>query len=203
MTGPAGSNSAPTSGFTGSLQFPRLFWFVGFAAVLFSVVSVWYSFGAGLRSQSNRLRASVAKVTASRRVRLGLDMAVVAIGLIWVSWLSPDDTWKGGVCIEIGFGFAVMELLVYLFGRWSLRVARLAAYAVVAVYGALAWMHNSVSRYLNSIGAVPHDRPLAGPCCGPLLSCACLKRCSSAWPSSASWYRPGLCAGRARWAALS
>ena len=53
-----------------------------------------------------------------------------------------------------------MELLVYLFGRWSLRVTRLAAYAVVAVYGALAWMHNSVSRYLNSIGAVPHDRSL-------------------------------------------
>jgi branched-chain amino acid transport system permease protein len=160
MTGPAGSNSAPTSGFTGSLQFPRLFWFVGFAAVLFSVVSVWYSFGAGLRSQTNRLRASVAKLTASRRVRLGLDMAVVVFGLIWVSWISPDDTWKGGVCIEMGFGFAVMELLVYLFGRWSLRVARVAAYAVVALYGALAWMHNSVSRYLNSIGAVPHDRPL-------------------------------------------
>jgi branched-chain amino acid transport system permease protein len=160
MTGPAGSNSAPTSGFTGSLQFPRLFWFVGFAAVLFSVVSVWYSFGAGLRSQANRLRASVAKLTASRRVRLGLDVAVVVLGLIWVSWISPDDTWKGGVCIEMGCGFAVMELLVYLFGRWSLRVARLVAYAVVAVYGALAWMHNSVSRYLNSIGAVPHDRPL-------------------------------------------
>jgi len=73
MTGPAGTNAAPTSGFTGSLQFPRLFWFVGFAAVLFVVVSTWQSFGARLKSRTNRLRASVAKVTASPRVRLGLD----------------------------------------------------------------------------------------------------------------------------------
>ena len=29
MTGPAGTNTAPTSGFTGSLGFPRLFWFLG------------------------------------------------------------------------------------------------------------------------------------------------------------------------------
>ena len=93
-------------------------------------------------------------------MRLGLDLAVVAFGFIWVSWISPHDTWKGGVCIEIGVAFAVMELLVYLFGRWSLRVTRLAGYAVVAVYGVLAWMHNPVSRYLNSIGAVPHDRSL-------------------------------------------
>ena len=97
-------------------------------------------------------------MTASLRVRLGLDLAVVAFGVIWVSWISPHDTWKGGVCIEIGVAFMVMELLVYLFGRWSLRVTRLASYAVVAVYGVLTWMHNPVSRYLNSISAVPHDR---------------------------------------------
>jgi branched-chain amino acid transport system permease protein len=160
MTGPAGTNTAPTSGFTGSLQFPRLFWFAGFAAVLFAAVSIWQSFGALLKSRANRLRASVAKLTASPRARLGLDLAVVAFGFIWVSWISPSDTWKGGVCIEIGCGFAVMELVVYLFERWSLRVARLAAYAVVALYGMLAWMNNPVSKYLNSIGAVPHDRAL-------------------------------------------
>ena len=39
-----------------------------------------------------------------------------------------------------------------------MRLARLAGYAFVAIYGALAWMHNSVSEYLNRIGVVPHDR---------------------------------------------
>ncbi len=160
MTGPAGSNSAPTSGFTGALQFPRMFWFVGFAAVLFSVVSVWQTFGAALRTWANHLRSSVSGLTALGRARLSLDAAVVAFGFVWVSWISPDDTWKGGVCIEIGLGFAVMELLVYLFEQRALRVTRLAAYALMAGYGVLAWMHNSVSKYLNDIGAVPHDRSL-------------------------------------------
>jgi branched-chain amino acid transport system permease protein len=77
-----------------------------------------------------------------------------------VSWISPHDTWKGGVCVEIGFAFAAMEVLVYLFESRSIRVARLFGYALVAVYGALAWMHNPVSKYLNSIQAVPHDRTL-------------------------------------------
>ena len=51
-----------------------------------------------------------------------------------------------------------MELVVYLYETRSLRLARLAGYAFVAIYGALAWMHNSVSEYLNRIGVVPHDR---------------------------------------------
>ena len=160
MTGPAGSNAAPTSGFTTSLAFPRLFWFIGFAAVLFTVISIWRSFGLVMSARAGRARSRVRQVTAPRRVRLGLDVAVVAFGLIWVSFISPHDTWKGGVCIQIGCGFAAMELLVYLFERRSLRLARLAGYAVLALYGALAWMVNTVSKYLNSIGAVPHDRSL-------------------------------------------
>jgi len=94
------------------------------------------------------------------RTRLILDGAVVAFGVVWVSWISPRDTWKGGVCTQIGVALVAMEMVVYL-SKWrSLRVARPAGYAVVALYGALSWSHNPVSAYLNSIGAVPHDRTL-------------------------------------------
>src|SRR5271155_5345117 len=55
MTGPAGSNTAPTSGFTGSLGFPRLFWFLGLAVVLFVVVSAWRGSSAAARAAANRL----------------------------------------------------------------------------------------------------------------------------------------------------
>ena len=55
-------------------------------------------------------------------------MAIVAFGFVWVSWISPGDTWKGGVCIQIGCALAAMELVVYLFESRSLRVARLAGY---------------------------------------------------------------------------
>ena len=93
-------------------------------------------------------------------MRLALDVAIVAFGLIWVSWIAPHDTWKGGVCIEIGFAFAAMELVVYLFQSQAMRIARLGGYALFALYGVLAWMHNPVSKYLNTIGAVPHSRTL-------------------------------------------
>lgn len=160
MTGPEGSNTEPTSGFTGALQFPRLFWFLGYFAALFAVVSIWHSFGGVITARVNRLRSSIFKVLATRRVRVALDLVIVAFGFAWVSWISPNDTWKGGVCIQAGCAFAAMELVVYLFERWSLRAARPGVYAFVALYGVLAWMHNPVSKYLNAIGAVPHDRPL-------------------------------------------
>jgi branched-chain amino acid transport system permease protein len=160
MTGPPGSNSAPTSGFTGSLQFPRVFWFLGFGVIVFAIVSIWYSAGPAATSRLHRLRSSILQMTAQRKVRLALDLAIIVFGFIWVSWISPHDTWKGGVCIEIGSAFAAMELVVYVFESRSLRVARPAGYALVAVYGVLAWMHNPVSKYLNTIGAVPHDRTL-------------------------------------------
>jgi branched-chain amino acid transport system permease protein len=158
MTGPPGSNAAPTSGITGSLAFPRVLWFLGLGVVMFAVVSIWKFFGVTVRSRANRLRSSVVTVMTRRWVRLACDVAIIAFGFVWVTWIAPHDTWKGGICIQIGCAFAAMELVVYLYEKESLRLARLAGYAFVAIYGALAWMHNSVSEYLNRIGVVPHDR---------------------------------------------
>ncbi|MGD0874560.1 MAG: branched-chain amino acid ABC transporter permease [Acidimicrobiales bacterium] len=160
VTGPPGTNAAPTSGFTGSLQFPRLFWFLGAGGVIFAVVSISQGFGGPTTSAVSRVRSEIVRVTAQRTMRLALYAAIVAIGFIWVSWISPKDTWKPGVCIEVGCAFAAMELVVYLFESQSLRIARLGGYALLALYGVLAWMHNPVSKYLNTIGAVPHSRTL-------------------------------------------
>ncbi|MGA3351867.1 MAG: branched-chain amino acid ABC transporter permease [Acidimicrobiales bacterium] len=160
MTGPPGTNAAPTSGFTGALQFPRLFWFLGAGAVIFALITLSQTMGTAASAWANRARTYLRSLTARRLVRLALDLVVVLAGFVWVSWISPKDTWKGGLCLEIGFAFAAMELVVYLFESRSLRTARLGGYALVAVYGALAWMHNPVSKYLNSIQAVPHDRTL-------------------------------------------
>ena len=83
----------------------------------------------------------------------------------WSAWsgcgsITPGDTWKGGVCIQVGCALAAMEMVVYLSKRWSMHVARPVGYAVFALYGLLSWSHNTVSAYLSSIGAVPHDRTL-------------------------------------------
>jgi branched-chain amino acid transport system permease protein len=160
MTGPDGTNSAPTSGFTGSLQFPRLFWFLGIGLALFAASETWQSFGGRLKARARQSRDSVVAATAKRWVRLCAAAASVAAGFIWVSWISPSDTWKGGVCIQVGCALAAAELVISVFQSRSLRAARPCGYAFLALYGALAWMHNSVSSYLNSIGAVPHARSL-------------------------------------------
>jgi branched-chain amino acid transport system permease protein len=159
MTGPAGTNTAPTSGFTGSLGFPRLFWFLGYAAGLFVVFSLWRTYKASARAAAHRIRAALLGLTVP--ARLLLDGAVVVVGLVWVWFITPGSTWKGGICIQVGYALAAMEVVVYV-SKWrSLRVARVAGYAVVAIYGLLSWFYNPVTKYLNSIGAVPHDRSLA------------------------------------------
>ena len=160
MTGPEGTNSAPTSGFTGSLQSPRVFYFLGIGLLLFAAVSVWQSYAAAMTALARSFGDRVMAAIAQRWVRLCAAAAAVAAGFAWVSWISPGDTWKGGVCIQVGVVLAAMEPVVYLFQTRSLRAARIGCYTFLACYGALAWMQNRVSRYLGSIGAVPHDRTL-------------------------------------------
>ena len=59
MTGPPGTNAAPTSGFTGALKFPRLFWFLGAAALVFAIITASETFGPSARVWVHRTRASV------------------------------------------------------------------------------------------------------------------------------------------------
>jgi len=160
MTGPEGTFTAPASGFTGSLQFPRLFWFLGLGLLLSATVWAWQSFGTQLIALARRDRELALAATSRRWVRLSAAAATVAAGFAWVSWISPSDTWKGGVCIQVGCLLAVIELVFYVLRSRSLRAARLCAYGFLACYGALAWVHDRVSRYLNSIGVVTHARPL-------------------------------------------
>ena len=137
MTGPAGTNTAPTSGFTGALGFPRVFWFLGYALGLFIFVSMWRTRREAAKAAARQARASILELTV--RTRLLLDAVVVAVGLVWVWFITPSSTWKGGICIQVGFALAAMEMVVYL-SKWrSLRVARPAGYAVVALYGLLSW----------------------------------------------------------------
>jgi branched-chain amino acid transport system permease protein len=160
MTGPSGSALAPTSGITGSLAFPRVWWFIGLGVAMFLVLTFWAQLGSTVKS-------GVARVTTPAKVRLAtirdraiLETLVIAFGFIYVTWISPHDTWKGGLCIQIGASLLVMELVVYLWGAVSLRAARLTGYAFIALYGMLAAITGPVSHYLNKIGAVPHNRPL-------------------------------------------
>ena len=163
---PPGTNAAPTSGFTGALRFPRLFWFLGLAGVLFTVISVWKSFGESITRECKRISVIDPQAHVPRPVRLALDAAIVAFGFIWVSWISPDNTWKGGVvhrdrlCAR-GDGAAGLPLRIAIVADRPARWLR--------PDGALrrTGLHaQRVSKYLNTIGAVPHDRTIGVLFCG-------------------------------------
>ena len=173
MTGPQGNAAAPTSGITGSLSFPRVLWFLGFGLVLFGLRVVWTVWGQAIKSWTVAQRHAGARRLRGVSPRIGLEVLIIALGFGWVTWLAPNDTWKGGVCIEIGAALLVTEVVLWLFQDFGQRWARIAAYAGFAAYGALAWMGGASSRYLNRIGAVPHNPTLghflmvsAGILCG-------------------------------------
>jgi branched-chain amino acid transport system permease protein len=160
ITGPSGSASAPLSGFTGSLSQPRIWTFLGVGAALFAVRTGWGLWGPDIKALVRSLIELVARFLAHVSPRLLLELGLTGAGFVWVTWITPHDTWKGGVCIQIGATLLVLELVVWLFQDVGVRWARLVAYAGLAGYGALAWMSGTASRYLDRIGAVPHNHVL-------------------------------------------
>ena len=148
MTGPAGTNAAPTSGFTGPLQFPRLFWFLGLrrGAVrrrldLAVLRRIGRSRGAN-RIRVVNLQADGAETSASGP-RRGDRRRSASSGCRGSHRTTPG---RAASASRSAVRCAAMELVVYLFESRSLRVARPAGYAVIALYGVLAVDAQRVSR---------------------------------------------------------
>jgi branched-chain amino acid transport system permease protein len=178
MTGPQGSAEAPTSGFSGSFAQPRVWEFVAFGVVLFGIRVGWSLWGRAIKAFCRTAWRLAVRAMSHLLPRMLLEALLIAAGFGWVTWLAPHDTWKGGVCIEIGAALFVTELVVWLFQHAGAQWARVAAYGGAAAYGALAWMTGSSSGYLNGIGAVPHNAALgrflmvvAAVLCGLELVC--------------------------------
>ena len=160
MTGPQGSAEAPTSGISGSFAQPRIWGFVAFGFALFGIRFSWSLWGRAIKAFCRSLWKLCVKALSRPLPRMFLEALLIAAGFGWVTWLSPNDTWKGGVCIEIGAALVVTELVIWLFEHAGAQWARVAAYGGAAAYGALAWMTGASSRYLDRIGAVPHTAAL-------------------------------------------
>ena len=161
MTGPEGSASAPTSGITGSLSAPRVYWFLGFGLLLFAVRAGWTKIGHAVTARSRAGKGRVADLLAVTPRRLGAEIVLIGFGLAYVTWIAPHDPWKGGLCVQFGAALLALEFVTVALRSGRLRVARLIAYAAVALYGALATITGPVSRYLDRIDVVPHN-PVLG-----------------------------------------
>ncbi len=172
ITGPEGSAAAPTSGFTGSLSQPRVWWFVGLGVALFVLRSLWMLGGARLTAIWRRAKAATAARLGLLAVRIVLELCLIGFGFAYVTWISVQNTWTGGLCVQLGAALLAMECVIEVRKLASARAGRLVAYAFVAAYGALISIHGHASRYLNRIGAVPHN-----PVLGKFLLYAALGLC--------------------------
>jgi len=161
MSGPEGSATAPLSGITGSLSAPRVFYFLAFGLALFALRAGWSRYGPSVSAWSRTRRGRLAELLQAAPRRIVAELALIAFGFIYVTWISPHDTWKGGLCVQLGAALLFLELVTLMIRRGARLVARLLIYGAVALYGLLAWLTGPVSRYLNRIGVVLHN-PVLG-----------------------------------------
>ena len=66
MTGPSGSNLAPTSGFTGSLLHPRVFVFIALGVALWAIITAQHRWGEAIKHASDHVTALPRRVMPDR-----------------------------------------------------------------------------------------------------------------------------------------
>ena len=156
MTGPSGSASAPTSGFTGSLFRPRAFVFVALGLALWAVMTFRSRFGDVVRRANDRIIATPRQLLVNRWYRYIFYLAVFAFAIWYPTILS--GYWQEVLVDQIGvFVLLALGLNVVVGYAGLLDLGYIAFYAIGA-YSAAYWtgalpIHPPM--HLNPFWAIP------------------------------------------------
>ena len=135
MTGPSGSDSAPTAGFTGSLLHPRVLVFLGLGVALWALTNVRRRYGERIRAASNHITATPSRLVRTRRARYGLYVAALAVAIAYPPTLS--GFWQEVLVDQIGvFVLLAVGLNVVVGYAGLLDLGYIAFYAIGAYSGA-------------------------------------------------------------------
>ncbi|HLI75200.1 MAG TPA: branched-chain amino acid ABC transporter permease [Acidimicrobiales bacterium] len=135
MTGPSGTNGAPTSGFTGSLFHPRVLVFLAIGVGLWALDAVRFQYGASIRTLSERATAAPGRMLQSRRVRFAVYAAALAVAIAYPPTLS--GFWQEVLVDQIGvFVLLAVGLNVVVGYAGLLDLGYIAFYAIGAYSGA-------------------------------------------------------------------
>jgi len=156
MTGPSGSASAPTSGFTGSILNPRVFGFLGFGAAIWLLMTVRHRFGDRIRAASDRVQAGPRRLFPDRRVRYGIYVVVLAIAIVYPMHLS--SFWQEVLVDQVGVYVLLAVGLNVVVGYAGLLDLGYIAFYAIGAYSAAYWtgalpIHPFV--HLNPFWAIP------------------------------------------------
>ncbi len=137
MTGPSGSATAPTSGFTGSLWSPRVIGFVAFGVGLWLLITLRQRFASQVRSFSDKVTAAPRRLLPDVRVRAGTYVAVLAAAIILPMHVS--GFWQEVLVDQIGvYVLLALGLNVVVGFAGLLDLGYIAFYAIGA-YSAAYW----------------------------------------------------------------
>ena len=131
MTGPSGSNTAPTAGFTGSLLHPRVLVFLGLGVALWILTNVRRRYGERIRAASEHVTAMPSRLLQTRRARYGVYAAVLAVAIAYPPTLS--GFWQEVLVDQIGvFVLLAVGLNVVVGYAGLLDLVYIAFYAIGA-----------------------------------------------------------------------
>jgi branched-chain amino acid transport system permease protein len=135
MTGPSGSNNAPTAGFTGSLLHPRVLVFLGLGVALWFLTNVRRRYGERIRAASDHVTGTPRRLLRTRRARYGVYVAVLAVAIAYPPTLS--GFWQEVLVDQIGvFVLLAVGLNVVVGYAGLLDLGYIAFYAIGAYSGA-------------------------------------------------------------------
>ncbi len=137
MTGPSGTNLAPTAGFTGSLFHPRVLVFIALGVALWSLMMLRSRFGQKMREVNDRILAAPRRMLPDSRYRYVLYLAVLAFALWYPTILSAY--WQEVLVDQIGVYVLLALGLNVVVGYAGLLDLGYIAFYAIGAYSAAFW----------------------------------------------------------------
>ncbi len=156
MTGPSGSQGAPTSGFTGSLFNLRVFWFVGLAAVLWGAMTLRRRYSAAVKVWNDKALALPRRLLPDTRVRYGAYFVLLVFAVVYPMHIS--GFWQEVAVQQIGVYVLLAIGLNVVVGYAGLLDLGYVAFYAIGAYSAAFWtgaMPVHLPFHLNPFWTIP------------------------------------------------
>ncbi len=137
MTGPEGSSTAPTSGFTGSLFHARVIGFIVFGLVLWGLITVRRRYATQVRAFSDKVTAAPRRLLPDKRVRAVVYLAVLAFAIAYPATLN--SFWQEVLVDQIGVYVLLAIGLNVVVGYAGLLDLGYIAFFAIGAYSAAYW----------------------------------------------------------------
>ena len=137
MTGPDGSNNAPTSGFTGSLGNARVLGYLAFGVVLFALITARKRYSERITAVNDRVLALPRRLIPDKRVRAIAYLVLLAGAIIYP--IGLNSYWQEVLVDQIGIYVLLALGLNVVVGFAGLLDLGYIAFYAIGAFSAAYW----------------------------------------------------------------